>query len=404
MNDFTPREEIQSRIKKCTHLLQQFTPDTDGILIFSRLNIFYFSGSFVSGALWIPLSGDPILFCRRGIDRARQESSIATIVEFKSYSDIGKTLISFGFRAPTKVVAEMNGLSWALSSSLQKHLPNTNFSSGDRIIAMTRAVKSEWELQILRQTGEKHNHCLSHLLPSAIAAGMDEFEIGRIASNLFYSEGHQGILRMEKFGEEIFFGHIAIGESANHPSVFNGPVGLKGMHPAVPFMGSASVIWKQGQPLTIDNGFSLSGYQTDKTQVYWLGSASTLPSEVMDAHNFCVEMQAMVAKKLQPGAIPSEIWQACTEMVHGTPWVNGFMGLSSNKVHFVGHGIGLAIDEYPVLARGFNAPLEEGMVLAVEPKIGIEGFGMVGTENTFEITGTGGSSITGFNNEIICVE
>ena len=404
MNDFTPCEEIQSRLQKCQNLLHQFAPETDGILIFSRLNIFYFSGSFINGALWIPLSGDPILFCRRGIDRAREESSIATIVGFKSYRDIATTLVNLGFRAPTKVTVEMNGLSWALSNSLQKHLPNTIFSPGDRIIAMTRSVKSAWELHILRQTGKKHNHCLSHLLPSALSAGMNEFEIGHAISELFYSEGHQGILRMEKFGEEIFFGHIAVGESANHPSVFNGPVGLKGMHPAVPFMGSSSVTWNQGQPLTVDNGFSLSGYQTDKTQVYWLGSQSTIPSEVQDAHNFCVEMQAMVAEKLRPGAIPSRIWQACTDMVTKSPWVDGFMGLASNKVHFVGHGIGLAIDEYPVLASGFNAPLEEGMVLAVEPKIGIAGFGMVGTENTFEITSTGGSSITGFNYEIICVE
>lgn len=404
MNSNTPLSELQSRWRKCQTLLQKFSPDVDGILLFSRLNIFYYSGSFINGALWLPIDGSPILFCRRGVERARNESSIPTIIEFSSYSDIGRTLVELGFSMPSRMATEMNGISWALSQSLTKHLPNTTFISGDKIIAMTRAKKSAWELEILRETGKRHNLCLTERLPSLLSAGMNEFEMGHIISDLFYSEGHQGILRMEKFGEEIFFGHIAIGESANYPSVFNGPVGLKGIHPAAPFMGSAKVTWQHGQPLTIDNGFSLSGYQTDKTHVYWLGSHSTIPQAVKNAHNFCVEMQTMVAEQLRPGTVPSEIWNKCTAMVANTPWETGFMGLASNKVSFVGHGIGLAIDEYPVLARGFNEPLEAGMTLAIEPKVGIAGLGMVGTENTFEVTPSGGTSLTGTNYEILCIE
>ena len=88
-------------------------------------------------------------------------------------------------------------------------------------------------------------------------------------------------------------------------------------------------------------------------------------------------------------------------MASKSPWYHGFMGLNGNKVQFLGHGIGLAIDEYPVIAKGFDAPLEEGMVLAIEPKIGLPGIGMVGTENTFEVTSGGGKSLTGSDFEII---
>jgi Xaa-Pro aminopeptidase len=91
------------------------------------------------------------------------------------------------------------------------------------------------------------------------------------------------------------------------------------------------------------------------------------------------------------------------EIAAKSPWMSGFMGLGNNKVHFVGHGIGLAIDEYPVIAEGFELPLEEGMVLAVEPKVGISEVGMVGTENTFEVTANGGKAITGNNYEIITI-
>jgi Xaa-Pro aminopeptidase len=85
-------------------------------------------------------------------------------------------------------------------------------------------------------------------------------------------------------------------------------------------------------------------------------------------------------------------------------WAEGFMALGGNKVRFLGHGIGLAIDEYPVIAKGFDAPLEEGMTFALEPKLGIPGFGMVGVENTFEVTPGGGRCLSGEKFEIISVE
>ena len=71
------------------------------------------------------------------------------------------------------------------------------------------------------------------------------------------------------------------------------------------------------------------------------------------------------------------------------------MGFGARKVKFLGHGIGLTIDELPVIANGFDEPIQEGMVFAVEPKKGIPKIGMVGIENTFIVTPTGGRNITG---------
>lgn len=75
------------------------------------------------------------------------------------------------------------------------------------------------------------------------------------------------------------------------------------------------------------------------------------------------------------------------------------MGLGENSVPFLGHSLGLTIDEQPVLAGGFNSPLEKGMVIALEPKVGIPGFGMVGAEDTFEVTESGAKVLTRFTPE-----
>ena len=398
-----PVNELKSRWQRYRNLLAEYLPEVGGAFIFSRLNIYYFTGTFANGLLYLPMGGEPILFCRRGAERAKIETPLTNIIQFNSYRDIEILLQELDVCLPDEIATEMNGLSWALSKSLVKNFSHVNFVSGDTLIALTRSKKSEWELQILRDAGSRHNKCLTELLPPLLHSGITELQISHKISELFFSEGHLGILRMNTFGEEIFLGHIAIGDSANYPSVFNGPVGLIGAHPAAPFMGSDTVQWKPGSLLTIDNGFTLSGYQTDKTHIYWLGSKSSIPDSIQNAHNFCVDIQNMVAEKLRPGAIPSQIWHHCQNIVAKSQWSEGFMGLESNKVNFVGHGIGLAIDEYPVLAERFDLPLEEGMVLAVEPKIGIKKVGMVGIENTFEVTANGGRSLTGNNYDILTV-
>jgi Xaa-Pro aminopeptidase len=79
------------------------------------------------------------------------------------------------------------------------------------------------------------------------------------------------------------------------------------------------------------------------------------------------------------------------------------MGYGNRQVKFLGHGIGLEIDEFPVIAKGFDSPLQENMVLALEPKKGIKDVGMVGIENTFIVTPSGGKCITGFNRGLIPV-
>ena len=349
------------------------------------------------------LKGSPFYFV--GVEQNGQKLRLnkKNIVPFSSYGDIENTFNDFAINLPSQIAAEMNGLPWALSRSLIKHLPNIEFLPCDKLIALTRAKKSEWELHILREAGQKHNKCLTQLLPPFLHEGINELQIAHRVSDLFFSEGHNGILRMETFGEELFFGHIAIGDSGNYPSAFNGPNGLRGAHPAAPFMGSEKIRWDSGTPLLIDNGFTIAGYQTDKTQTYWLGGKESIPEPVQSAHNFCVEMQNMVAEKLRPGAIPSQLWNQCVDLAAQSPWDDGFMGLGKNKVGFLGHGIGLAVDEYPVVAKGFDLPLEEGMTLAIEPKIGIPGTGMIGTENTFEVTPNGGQSLTGNNCGIITV-
>jgi Xaa-Pro aminopeptidase len=204
-------------------------------------------------------------------------------------------------------------------------------------------------------------------------------------------EGHQGIIRFSMFNE-MLLGQIGFGTSSINPTCVNSPGGISGMHPSTPLMGSRIRHLKTGDLVYIDIGCGYRGYQTDKTQTYMFGRS--VPEDAIGQHVRCVEIQDSIASRLRPGEIPSEIYRNIMDELE-PEFLENFMGFGRHKVNFLGHGIGLWIDEYPVIAEGFDEPLQEGMIFALEPKKGIPGVGMVGIENTFVVTAQGGRSITG---------
>jgi Xaa-Pro aminopeptidase len=64
------------------------------------------------------------------------------------------------------------------------------------------------------------------------------------------------------------------------------------------------------------------------------------------------------------------------------------MGYRENRVNFIGHGIGLELDELPILAKGLKAPIKPGMTFALEPKF-VFPEGAIGIENSFVMTENG---------------
>ena len=401
--DHIPAQELKRRQDAVRTHLQTVAPEAGGLLVFSRLNIYYLTGTFGQGVLWLPLSGEPVLMIRKGVERARLESRLDHIAAFKSYSELEGICADAGSPFTPTLAAVMAGLTWQLGNMLAAKLKAYTLVPGDQALALARMVKSEFELEIMRRCGAKHHKCLHDDLPKVIYPGMTEREIAHKAWEVFFAEGHMGILRMQAHGEECFLGHVSAGDSGNYPSGFNGPLGLRGEHPGSAFMGSAHKVWETGQPLLLDIGFQIEGYHTDKTHAYFAGPALAIPDDLRRAHDFCVEMQNRAAELAKPGVTPAELYGYCLEQAEQCGFGEGFMGLDGNKVPFLGHGIGLAIDEFPPLAKGFDLPLEKGMVIAIEPKQGIRGKAMVGIENTFEVTDSGAKCISGDAFEMVPV-
>jgi Xaa-Pro dipeptidase len=384
----TPLNELENRMKQFKKIMAYSNPDWEIAVIFSKINLYYFTGTMQDGMLIIPRDHESTFWVRRSYERALKESLFKNVKPMKSYRDAAKDFDTI----PETVYLETEVVPMALYGRFQKHFQFKNVQSLDNVIANIRAVKSEYELSCMKKAGMIHEHVLEDLLPNILYESMNEAELAAELFKVMISEGHHGVTRFGMFETEIVLGQIGFGESSIYPSYFNGPGGNYGMSPAVPLIGSRNRKLKEGDLVFVDVGCGYEGYNTDKTMTYMF--KKSLPQYAIDIHNKCVDIQNEIANMLKPGAIPSEIYNTIMNNLD-SEFLKNFMGYGDRRVNFLGHGIGLLIDELPVIAEKFNEPLKEGMVFAIEPKKGIKNIGMVGIENTFIVTSKGGECITG---------
>ncbi len=189
------------------------------------------------------------------------------------------------------------------------------------------------------------------------------------------------------------------GGSAGAPSYFDGPVTGRGLSPSSPLGASVEPIGRD-VPVLLDYTAITGGYITDMTRIAVCG---TLAPELRRAFDVARAIQDVVAAGLVPGAVPSRLFALARERAEAAGLGDRFMGPPGAQARFVGHGIGMELDEVPVLAPGFDAPLRAGMTLAVEPKFVFPGLGVVGIENTFAVGEGGGERFSDLPDDLIAV-
>lgn len=363
------------------------SPGWEVAAVTGRINLYYFTGTIQDGLLYIPRDGDAVFWVRRSLEKATAESSFPDIRGMTSFRDAAAVT----GRIKKPLYLELDAVTLAQYGRMQKHFAFPSALPLDAQVAAVRAKKSPYEFALMERAGEIHRHVLEDLVPDLIVEGMTETGLGTELYSVMVREGHQGIIRFGMWNE-MLLGQICFGTSSICPTCVDTPGGLAGLHPAVPMAGSRNRKLRPGDLVVIDIGCGVEGYQTDKTLSYMF--KKPIPDQAIRAHERCVAIQDEVASLLKPGAIPSEIYATIMDGLEPA-FLENFMGYQKNTVKFLGHGIGLLIDEAPVIAKGFDEPLEEGMVFAVEPKKGIKDVGLVGIENTFAVTPGGGKSLTG---------
>src|SRR6266511_631147 len=355
-----------------------------GALLLNAVDVFYLAGTRQNGALWVPASGAPVLLVRKSFARAKGESAVADVRPFPSSKDLARALGASG-----RVAAAFDAVPQATLDWWRKNLPAAEIVDGGSTLREQRSVKSTAELATMREGAARICAVLAEI-PRFLRAGMREVDLSAEIEVRLRRAGNEGVPRLRGFNSELFIGLAVAGDGASDAGYFDGPVVGRGLSPAYPQGASARVI-REGEPVIVDFTAVSGGYVVDMTRTAVVGA---LPAELVRAFEVACAIQDEVARSLRPGVPCVELWEHARSMAEQARLGDHFMGPPGDQARFVGHGVGLELDELPVLAPGFKAPLELGQTVAIEPKFVFAGVGAVGIENTFVVTAQGGEKLT----------
>ncbi len=392
-----PIDELEKRIDRFAELLRQ--EGLGACMISGITNLYYFTGTTQQGLLFLYADGSHCFLARKSYERASEESPLNRILPFRSFREVESLLKEQQTGVPDQIGFEGDIVPVQMFKRYQKMLPHADWRDASLLLRKTRMTKTPREREWIREAGRQVEAVMGYL-KGWVRPGMTELEIAAEVEYIARKSGHQGIIRMRTFNAELFYGVVSAGDSANQPTNFDGPSGSSGLYPsAVHPAGMRKV--DPGMSLVVDFMGAHMGYLCDTTRMFFMGQ----PSEsVVDAHQACLKIQGFIAERLVPGTVPARLYDDVQDLSRELGIASDFMGYGSNQVKFVAHGVGLEVDEWPVIAPGFEEPLADGMVLAVEPKVYLSGIGGVGIENTFVVTPNGGQRTVDFPDELLVID
>ena len=394
--DITPETEIRHRIGRLQSLLA--ANGIDGAIIVQNTDLFYFSGTIQQSQLYIPAAGDPLLMVRKSLERAQAESAIQHIVPFTSPRQVPKLIQNMGLTIPKTLGLEMDVIPAQTYLNFQGVFDQSRIVDVSQAIRQVRAIKSAYEMQTIREAALKSDQVDAYI-KGIIREGVSELELAGQIEAYSRKLGHQGIVRMRLWGSELFYGHLMCGASGAVPSYLASPTGGTGAGPAVA-QGPGFDRIQAHQPIIVDYVFAYKGYLSDHTRIFSIGE---LPDDLMRGHAAMLFLEAEIIREAKPGISAGRIYEMAVDLADKAGYAENFMGTGDQRIRFVGHGVGLELDEYPFLALGQETLLQEEMVIAFEPKLIFPGKGVVGIENTHRVTPNGLEPLTVSDGNIIVV-
>lgn len=381
-----PKSEIDNRIKK----FQAMMGDMAGAILFQSTDMCYFSGTAQDGLIYIPRDSEPVLMVKRSLERAKQESPL----EAKPLKNLRSLKSDLGIQDGAVIGLEFDVLPHSIYSRVAGVLGDVKLVDVSEMIKHIRSVKSGFELRLIIEAARILDSGLASI-PDHIKEGMREVDLACHVESVMRSMGHQGSLKFRRFNSIVPLGHLMSGPDAAVPSFLASPTGGRGTSLFFP-QGAGFGKIRRNEPIHADFVGIYNGYIADATRIFSLGRLS---NDLEDAYTACRDIQEAVARELHPGKTGRDLFNLSETMAQRLGYEDYLGGLPDNKCGFVGHGVGLELDEYPVLAP-LDHLIQKNMTIAVEPKMVFPGAGVVGIEDTFLTTEDGAQRLTKLPREI----
>ena len=393
-----PGSEIAKRLVALQGLLQKH--EIDVAIIRQNADLFYFAGSVQDGYLVVPGQGVPVFLVRRDAQRAAEQSPVRPIMPLASVKDLPPAVWdACGSRTIKRVGLELDVLPANTFFFFDEKLfPKQQLIDVSGAVRRVRMVKSSWEIGMMRKAGEISRR-VAEAVPEVLREGMTELELSIALEMVARRAGHLGLIRLRGFNMDMYFGHVLSGPEAAIPADADTATGGRGVSPAFG-QGASERRIGVGEVVSVDTMLNYQGYLSDQTRNFCLGPP---PLRLAETYRFAQEIHRRIRDAARPGAITGELYERVWEWVEGAGLSEWFMGHGAGRITFIGHGLGIEVDEFPFLAQGQKLALEEDMTFAFEPKFIIPGLGITGLENTYLVTRGGLETLTNASEELLII-
>lgn len=357
-------------------------------LVMEPRDLYYLAGTAQPANLLVVPGHEPVLFARRFAGRIRTETTVERVLEGAGFSAVVAEAERLGVGAGP-LGMELDVLPAGLVARAERSFAGRAIADCSPLLLAQRARKDAGELAAMRE---------SVALFDAVHAAITEFARPGVAENELSAEvvralrraGHAGLIAQRRWDARLpAEGALASGENLWEFS--GGPFAITGvgLSRAAP-IGASGRRLRHADLVNIDLGMNRAGYHADMARTYAVGEAPPELERLAAAVRGCQD--ACIAA-IRPGVSAESVYEAGVRAAEELGVADVFMGYGDQRGPYVGHGIGLELDEPPVLGPGVRTPLEEGMVLAVEPKVISPGFGAVNIEDDVIVTAAGAEII-----------
>lgn len=362
----------------------------DGVLLTSDVNIYYLTGLVFSGYYYLPAGDDPVFFVKRpgGLSGER-------IFSIRKPEDIPGLFAANGWKMPKRVLLETDVISYNECVRLQNVFQFAKIENGTSLMRHLRMFKTPWEIEQLRLSADRHVATYTRI-PDCYRPGMTDLRFQAEIEHQMRIQGSIGVFRTFGPHMNIFMGSLLAGENAETPSPYDFALGGAGQTAFCP-IGANGTPLKSRMTIMVDMAGNYTDYLSDMTRTFSIGD---LPELAYRAHQVALDIQEAVTAVAKPGIACADLYHIAYSLVEKAKLTAYFMG-TKQQAKFVGHGIGLEINEPPVFTPRSKETLEPHIAFALEPKFVIPHIGAVGIENSFLVTNTGVEKLTLFKEDII---
>lgn len=371
-------EEQALRLEKVRGIMND--KKIDALLISDNANKYYLTGRVFSGYIYLPLKGEPIYFVKRPVTMKGDG-----VVSIRKPEQIAE---SIGMLPPATIGLELATAAYSKVERLRRIFPQSELADASSVMAAARAVKTAEELEKIRISGIKQDH-VYRKIPTLYTEGMTDVELQVEIERESRLEGCLGQFRINGDDMELYMGNILVGDNADVPTPYDFAMGGEGMDPSLP-VGCNGTVIKPGNSVMVDVNGNYTGYMTDMTRTYYVEEIGDLARK---AHECSIAICHRLAELGRPGTEAKALYEEAEKMAREAGLHEYFMG-HRQKAGFVGHGVGIEINELPVIAPRSRDFLQENNVIALEPKFVIPKTGAVGIENTYVVTPDGLKPLT----------